>query len=250
MAKNTTKTLPGLLRKDVATENLFGESARLAGVRSGRTFWRSWNFMLYLTVTLTLLILFLVCHVTNTPFAIITRDPLAVTDGQPYFGLLSNIGILFWCAATVICSFSWFVTRHTSQPETKKFLLCSGALTMLLLMDDLFMLHETVFPEMMGIRQRYVILTYMLLTLAWLVRFRKTILASRYIPLLLIAFGFFVISLISDLPSVFVDGEYWHHLFEDGAKLIGIVSWFNYFLHVCTQAVTQHCMLKQPLHHL
>lgn len=205
---------------------------------------RGWSYGLFLITMVSLGVFFVISQLTGTPFAVFTRDPLAVTDGQPYFGLFSNIGILFWCAAAVICLFAWFVTQHASQSAMRNFLLCSGTLTLLLLLDDLFMLHENVFPEILGIRQRYVLLTYLLLTFAWLVRFRKTILAGRCISLLLVALAFFATSLAADVFSLYTDDEHWLHLWEDGAKLIGIVAWFNYFLHVGANEVMRHYPTK------
>ena len=112
---------------------------------------------------------------------------------------------------------------------------------MLLLLDDLFMLHESVYPNMIGIRQRYVVLTYMLLTLAYLVRFRKKIF-TRHSTKLITAFGFFVVSLAADVLPI--SSDQWQYFFEDGAKLMGVVSWFNYFLHVCSEEILEISVLE------
>lgn len=193
-----------------------------------------WNisYLLYVTVIAGLLLLALFCFEARYPLANFTRDPMAVSNGKPYYGFVSNISILFWCATASICLYSWCLKRWIGQTEGLYFLFFSFALTTVLLLDDLFMLHEYVFPKMMGIRQRYVIFIYMLITVAYLFSFRKQII-GRHATKLMAAFGFFVVSLFVDLFPL--GSNQWQYLVEDGAKLLGIVSWFNYFVHVCKE---------------
>jgi hypothetical protein len=75
-----------------------------------------------------------------------------------------------------------------------------------------------------------VVLSYGLLLLAYLWRFRKIVLNSHFV-LLVLASLFFGFSVVVDrLPQTLIPG---HHLFEDGSKLLGIVSWFAYYLVFC-----------------
>ena len=41
-----------------------------------------------------------------TPISHFTRDPLRIAEAPLYYGIVSNIGILFWCTSAVICLFT------------------------------------------------------------------------------------------------------------------------------------------------
>jgi hypothetical protein len=70
--------------------------------------------------------------------------------------------------------------------------------------------------------------------LAYLVSFRKAIARTSF-SLLIVAGLFFAISLGVDRLEE--DVLPWHHLFEDGSKFFGIVSWFGYYLTVCLREI-------------
>ncbi len=154
-----------------------------------------------------------------------------------YVGLVSNLGVLLWCSCAAICLFSGAVIcQGFSNRETCLFMVCSGLFTAMLLLDDLFMLHEEVFPDHLFIPQPLVFVAYGFITLAYLFRFRKTILATEYL-LLILAVGFFAASVFVDLfvtPEEFLIAGYpGRHIIEDGLKLFGIVTWTAYLIRVC-----------------
>jgi hypothetical protein len=61
--------------------------------------------------------------------------------------LISNLGVIGWCAAAAMCLFCAGVLRKRDDPsERRNFLAASGCLMGLLLFDDLFLLHEIFFP--------------------------------------------------------------------------------------------------------
>lgn len=168
-------------------------------------------------------------HLTTTfPLENLTRDPSAVAEIPPYIGIFSNIGILFWCACTAICLFSYQILKKANKfPEYTTFFLYAGLLTALLLVDDLFLLHEAVFPEYLIISERLVYTSYLIICLMFFVRFKKIFPKTEYL-ILLAAIISFVISIISDtiweqIPNVV----------EDMFKLVGITNWFTYFLRLC-----------------
>ena len=63
---------------------------------------------------------------------------------------------------------------------------------MLLLVDDLFMLHERIFPNQFGIDEIIVFLFYGLLFLVYLLLFRKVILETDHIYLSLTVFFLYI----------------------------------------------------------
>jgi len=195
---------------------------------------------LYLPSGLFLLAMVIVCTQMDIPFSFLTCDPASVAKIHPFTGMVSNIGILLWTAAAVVCLFCWALLRN--NPDMRRlstFMLFSGIMTMILLLDDLFLLHEEIFPCQLGIPQKFVLLGYMGLTLCGLVVFRKSILGTDYL-LLLIALGFFGLSVFVDVFDHEIDaliGD-WRYLFEDGFKFLAIVSWLGYFWRSCFTAIS------------
>ncbi|MGE4543373.1 MAG: hypothetical protein AB7D06_04585 [Pedobacter sp.] len=121
-----------------------------------------------------------------------------------------------------------------------KFFLISGLITSLLLLDDLFLLHERVFPQIFHWRQRYIFVTYGSMIYIYLMYFRKTILKTNFITLAL-ALGFFFLSIavdgMSDIMGITIP---YYHLYEDGFKLVGLANWLGYFGETSLYAINQH----------
>jgi len=163
--------------------------------------------------------------------------------GVPFYvGIVSNIGFLVWASAASICLFSAAVLRQEAgKREWYLFLLFSGFITSMLLLDDFLLLHVVV-PNYLHIPEMLVYLGYGLLISLYLIRFRTMVLKTEFL-LLLFAFGFFGLSIIIDAGLIDFYGQ---NLFEDGFKLFGIVSWATYFIKVC---VTQMRSLRQQNHH-
>lgn len=155
----------------------------------------------------------------DVPPEYMLRDAAAVTDTPAYIGIVSNLGLLLWAATAGICLFA-----AASQPHVRRFWLYAGLLTMALLADDWLLLHENGFPVYLGIPEKLVYALYGLATLGYVVRFRRLLLRAEYL-VLLVAFGWFAASVGAD---AFLDGVVWvpgFFLWEDGAKLFGIVTW-------------------------
>ena len=161
----------------------------------------------------------------------LTGDFAATLEVPIYVGIQSQIGIFFWAASAAICLYT---TTLISGSEQKKFLILFGVLTLLLGLDDIFLLHEVVFPSI-GIHQKIVQLGYMAFIGALVLRFYKTIFRSDYL-LLLTGLFFFGISVMIDNflsnESVIIS-----QYIEDGAKFIGILCWSVYLYRTSYQMV-------------
>ena len=165
----------------------------------------------------------------DIPIAWFTRDPTVVLGGPSYVGFISNIGMLFWAFTAAICLFTSLIRHHNYNRITSQFLLYSGLLTLWLLLDDMFMLHDSFLPNHLMIPEKFVYLGYVIIVLAYLVKFRAEILCHEYATLL-IAFCFFALSVLADL---LMEQQGLVFLFEDGFKLFGIVTWFIFFFRTC-----------------
>lgn len=154
----------------------------------------------------------------------LTQDPNSIS-GQPfYIGLISNFGIIFWGASAAVSIFAGWIGK-SKTPSVESFLIYSGIYSALLLLDDLLQLHEGFFQYGLRIPEELVLAVYSLLAAAIFFRHRKIIPASNYFILLasLMLFGF---SLVVDTFFGGIPGE---NLLEDGAKFIGILTWFGYY---------------------
>lgn len=165
----------------------------------------------------------------NIPIARFTRDPTAILGGHPFTGVISNIGILFWCSTVAICFFSAAIHRKNGGLIASRFLSFSGLITLLLLLDDLFLFHEEIFPTYFHIPEKAIYLGYLVLILMCFVKFKKLIVKTEY-ALLLISCIFFSMSIGSDF---FLPQKGLRLLVEDGFKLFGIVTWFIFFVRTC-----------------
>lgn len=161
---------------------------------------------------------------TGIAIAEFTRDPLGYTEYPWYKGLVSNLGVIIWSATAGVCFFVWLLgSRSGRAREHARYLLAGGLVTVILLLDDLYMFHEVVFPEHLGIPEPTVYGTYLMLLLGFIARFQEIILRFDT-PLFIAALFGFSTSMLADIAAywVAIPGYY---VIEDGGKFFGIVNW-------------------------
>lgn len=203
---------------------------------------------LYTPIVMLLFFVVFVSSKTGVSIKSFMNDPSAIARINPFLGAVSNIGILFWCAAASICFFSFVLLRNSSiRNSLQNFLFASGFITTILLLDDLFLFHEenwnsreTLFPNMYFLSEKVIYISYLLIILFYLVKFRRIILKTDFV-LLLLAFLFFGISMSIDFFDISLLN---YAIVEDGCKLFGIVSWFGYFSVLCFKEIKQEIFLS------
>jgi hypothetical protein len=158
---------------------------------------------------------------------IFTMDPSAIAEIHPFYGIVSTIGVLLWTATASVCIFTYIALKDRLERNQKKFLLFSALLTLYLLIDDAFLLHDFLVPYYLHIDQKYVVLLGLFLILAYLVGFFRMILRTEYV-LIFLALVYFGLSVVMDYLSDYQGVEI-SYLLEDGFKLFGITTWFIYF---------------------
>ncbi len=164
------------------------------------------------------------CLVKGVPFVALSRDPSAHLNGPPYIGLLSNLGGMGWGAAAALAAFGWRFLRHLpSHLHHAQALAWMFFITLTLGLDDIALIHDD-WIHRIAVRggEKMLFLLYGLSVLAWLYRFRNLLREVR-VPLLM-SLGCFALSIAADLRFQFM-GDTFHHLFEDGFKLLGIGNW-------------------------
>lgn len=168
------------------------------------------------------------------------RDPLAVAEMSEtcckvYFGAVSSAGVLLWASGAAICVFAASVLAVSSrQIRQAIFLFSAGLLTGILVLDDLFLVHDNILPAF-GVSQPAVYGTYALLCSAYILVSWRQILANRY-GLLAVAIALFGASIKIDW--LFHSDHPVRILLEDGAKLCGIFAWTSFHIIAAWQALT------------
>lgn len=142
-----------------------------------------------------------------------------------YDAAVSNLGILMFIGTAAACMLAATVLLvvRAGNGEVRAALF-AGLLSGWLGLDDMFMLHETVFPKL-GIAEFTVLLVYVGLAGAYVIDSWRLILRgeSWLFLMSIIAFGLsFVLDLFFLAPGTLTDS------YEESAKLIGIFAWSGF----------------------
>lgn len=197
--------------------------------------------IVWLITLLSLLIAIYASTEKDIPLESFTKDPTALMKAPFYLGFFSNIGIMIWSAASMICFFVAYRIKDLREIKNQFwFILSSAIISLFMTLDDLFQLHEFVFPNYLSITDNMVYLTYMNIYLLYFIRFRKLLLNSDYLVLGL-AFFFLGLSTIIDLLPLPIPKD---TFLEDAIKLFGITTWFIYFFRTGNEILDVHTEVK------
>jgi len=190
--------------------------------------------MLYAFTTAVLTIVIFVGIENGIELDHFTQDPSTIMNAPFYLGFFSYVGILFWAGAATLCFFTrYMLPSSESLNEVKSFLLASGLLTLLMMTDDLFLLHEDVFPNYLHIQEGIVYIIYVNLFIYYIFYFREELLRSEFLVLGL-AFAMIGTSqFVDELPMPIPEDSF----LEDAVKLFGIMTWFIYYTRYCVFAL-------------
>lgn len=174
----------------------------------------------------------------NIDMSLITRDVTAIGEIHPFSGVLSSLGIILWCVAASICFFSAMIVGNIKQINYFWFLLNSAFLSTYLMLDDLFLLHENLFPIYLGVNEKIVLVVLGSAVFYYIATYRNLILKTKY-NVLLLALIFLSISVVVDIiiGSWLESIGHWMFFIEDGFKWLGIVSWCSYYVHTSLQMI-------------
>ena len=147
------------------------------------------------------------------PAAVFTREPQQVLGGTFYVGSFSNLGGLVWFGAAAILSFAWSL-----KTSDRTALLLAAVLTWAMGIDDIFMLHDRVYPKLY--LNEYIVTALYFGTIALIVlRSRHQLARSTLVGIGLTVF-FWILSQVFDTFFNTIG-----QLAEDGSKFIGIAVW-------------------------
>ena len=145
---------------------------------------------------------------------VFTREPQQVLDGSFYVGSFSNLGGVFWFAAAAILSFA-----ATLKTSGRGALVLAALLTWAMGVDDIFMLHDRVYPKLF-LNETLVTALYFIVVIVIVIRFYRQLSLATLVGIAVTVF-FWGLSGTSDRFFNNIGGQ----LLEDGSKFMGIVVW-------------------------
>ncbi|WP_052141092.1 hypothetical protein [Pseudoalteromonas piratica] len=162
---------------------------------------------------------------TGIPLSQFVRDPNSIANAPFYNGFYSQLGLFVWFASAALCFFlANALSGATAKIKLKTFFISSACISLMLGLDDAFLLHEDVFPSL-GVSEAMVMMLYGLSILIYLTCYFKFIFTTRFL-ILGCAFFFFALSVGYDM---ILPDKYHSYAIEDSAKMAGILAWFYYF---------------------
>jgi hypothetical protein len=172
--------------------------------------------------------------ITGLSGASFTRDPLVIAELPAYIGLFSNIGVLIWCSCVNICFGTYLILKQKIYfRKYADFLLWSGILTFVLMIDDFFMLHEAI--GYFHIPEYTVYIIYIIIT-ARIIAKNKHLIAKTEFIILSGAILFLGLSVVWDTIGIILNIPI-NIFLEDTFKILGITCWFTYFARLSFQQI-------------
>lgn len=189
-------------------DNRNGKTALQAG-------WNEFRHLMFAVVfgCLAIALVALASWLLGEPTAVFTREPQSILDGSFYVGSFSTLGGLIWFGSASIMSFAVSI-----KPWERGALILAALATWAMGVDDMFMLHDRVYPKL-HLDEIFVSALYFGAIGVIVLRYYRQLAPSTLVGMA-VAVIFWGLSAMFD--HYFNDME---QLAEDGAKFIGIVVW-------------------------
>ena len=169
----------------------------------------------------------------------VMHDLAAIVNVHPFSGSVSRLGVIAWAAAAAVSLFAALCVHRLGQRGTA-FLVSAGLLSLMLLADDAFMIHDKLAEAVLGPDEKLSQAVIVLVVISWVIAFRRSI-AEVGPFFLMMAFGLLGCSLFMDLFIEGIDApEYlhdWESFLEDGPKFMGITIWVAFHVQAALHFV-------------
>lgn len=186
----------------------------------------------------------------DIPMRHLLGDPAQITGSEFYVGILSNLTVITWAAGAYVALYTWsLLSRVGAETEWIRFFKLGGLLTLVLMLDDLFMFHESIFPDYLflphltGLNPNEKILfgIYGLFTIYYIYSSRHTFEKTPWIHFA-VALGFFATSFLIDrgIGKYLVPNRTARILVEDGSKFLGTIGWSWFYVSVGRQILLSY----------
>ena len=162
----------------------------------------------------------------------IIRDPPHLNESSSLLGFISNIGNWIWVGSAAIGFFIVFTGGTAVESNRKELLFLAALLSMLLAVDDFFMIHDRY------VKQNACYALYSICAIALLIRHYKMILEIDAIAFLL-AGSLLATSIIIDLCQNHIPMTYENiQVLEESFKFVGGVTWLYFVSRVASYRKT------------
>lgn len=159
---------------------------------------------------------------SDRPLGSMTRDLNQLTGLGPSFGLISAVGVMLWAGSLGVACFALYFVRGSNR---RAWAVWAG-FTLLLLVDDAFILHDIVLPNA-GIPEKVVYLVYVVAGVVWLAVILPLVTRAGTAHMVIVAVGLMAFSVAADVVDVQRFGDDVLMVFEDGSKLLGVGMYFS-----------------------
>ncbi|QFU10360.1 hypothetical protein PARPLA_03348 [Rhodobacteraceae bacterium THAF1] len=161
-----------------------------------------------------------VVALNGVSIAVYFRDPAASFGFTPLAGMISHLGVFALAGSGVICIFA-----SNFSASARGLLRAAGTFSLLIAVDDFFMLHEDILPRL-GVSELVTYAIYGGFAGLIGVAFRTKLLGSAHFGLH-IAIAFLAASVVYDMVAEFSQTQ---AVIEDSLKFIGLVMWSAYWI--------------------
>lgn len=175
------------------------------------------------------------------------REPAEVggfAGSEPWKGAAATLALFLWAGAAGACFLAGTALRLTRRDSRRgSFLVATAALALVFGVDDGLLVHDHLAERVTGspLAQPLVSLALIAAGLAWFLQYRREIVRSQYLVLLLAALALGVSAVIDQRDSIGL-GSYDIGLFEETMETIGILT---FCVYCWTEALRA---LVEPLH--
>ena len=200
------------------------------------------------------LVVFLLVGAASLTFEIPIKrllvEAVQTFNSKFYIGFLSNLTCITWAVGAYCSLFAWWLLKRSGGPaDWQRFFLMAGCFTAVLMLDDLFMFHERIFPKHLYLdrlfgkepNEKLPVACYGLFAIYFLYSNRQTILKTNWMHLI-IALGLLAFSVLVDrgIGKRIIPNPNLQAYLEEGSKFLGVVGWSAYY----TQHAARICLDK------
>lgn len=153
-------------------------------------------------------------------WGLLVDDPSAQFGFPVYAGAFTHAGVALLVGTGAIALFAAGLADRSRQ----RILTLVGLLSLLLAIDDLFLLHERVLREALGVSELVIFAVYGAIATYIAILIGRDLLGWRYVGLML-SVAFLCLMTAADKLEKVIGTPAWLLLLEEAAKLCGFALW-------------------------
>jgi hypothetical protein len=180
----------------------------------------------------------------------LVNDATMVLHAPFYIAALHNAGVLLWFTAGAIACFTvWVLPDGPQAGRSRPLLRALGLFTIVLAIDDLYLFHEVVAPQYLGVPELAVQLLYVVWGSCLAIHQRRMLLGHPEGSVLFCGVALLGMSLLIDASGV-GEGVPGGATTEDGLKWLGILCWLLFCVQASRREVQAVLRSTGSSHHL